>query len=50
LIDFWLSTIAEIKANFAPNIMLDSGVEQVDYPLTYPFRGRYAYCRKEPPI
>ena len=50
LIDLWLITIAEIRADFAPNSLLDNGVERVDYPLVYPFRGRYAYLRKEPHI
>lgn len=50
LIDLWLNTIAEIRADFAPNSLLDNGVERVDYPLVYPFRGRYAYLRKEPHI
>lgn len=47
LIDLWLSTIAEIRADFFPNSLLDNAVERVDYPLVFPFCGRYAYFRKE---
>jgi len=39
-----------IKEDFAPNYLLDGKVERVDYPKTFPFRGRYAYFRKELPI
>jgi hypothetical protein len=47
LIDLWLTAIAEIRTDFAPNSLLDHGVERVDYPFVFPFRGRYAYRRKE---
>lgn len=50
LIDLWLMAMEQIKEDFAPNYLLDGKVERVDYPKTFPFRGRYAYFRKELPI
>ncbi|HKY99735.1 MAG TPA: hypothetical protein VJ112_01060, partial [Rhabdochlamydiaceae bacterium] len=47
LIDLWQSMIIEIGADFCPNCLLDGKVERADYPQTFPFRGRYAYFRKE---
>lgn len=48
LIELWKSAIAEAKTDFGFDCMLDSGVERFDFPSQeFPFRGRYAYIRKE---
>ncbi len=47
LIDLWQDVIKEAGKAFCPNCILDGRVERVDYPQTVPFRGRYAYFRKE---
>jgi hypothetical protein len=47
LIDLWQSAIQEAKEDLGSHCLLDSGVERADYPNTFPFRGRYAYFRKE---
>lgn len=50
LIDLWQCAVTEASAALGPNCLLDDGVERLDYPKKIPFRGRYAYLRKEPPI
>jgi hypothetical protein len=47
LIALWQNAIAEIKADFSPDYLFDGCVERIDYPKEIPFRGRYAYFRKE---
>ena len=47
LIDLWQGAMAEASRDFGLEYALNGGVERVDYPATYPFRGRYAYRRKE---
>jgi hypothetical protein len=47
LIDLWQSAIQEAKEDLGSHCLLDGGVERADYPNTFPFRGRYAYFRKE---
>jgi hypothetical protein len=47
LIDLWQGAMAEANKDFGLEYALNGGVERVDYPATYPFRGRYAYRRKE---
>jgi hypothetical protein len=47
LIELWHASIHEASRNFGTVCLLDSGVERVDYPKEIPFRGRYAYFRKE---
>lgn len=47
LIDLWECAITEASADLGPDCALDDGVERVDYPQEIPFRGCYAYLRKE---
>lgn len=47
VIDLWECAITESSADFGPDCILDAGVERLDYPQKIPFRGRYAYLRKE---
>lgn len=47
LSDLWQSAISNAKKDFGNDCILDGKVEQVDYPHPLPFRGRYAYSRKE---
>jgi hypothetical protein len=47
IIDVWNNAIIEAKIYLGPDCVLDKGVERCDYPKETPFRGRYAYCRKE---
>lgn len=46
IIDLWQRAISEIVA-LLPGYVLDQGVERIDYPQKFPFRGRLAYRRKE---
>jgi hypothetical protein len=45
LIDLWQCAMGESDVGAC---MLDGSVERMDYPQEIPFRGRYAYRRKEP--
>ncbi len=47
MVSLWESTIKEASVNFGSGCPLDSNVERIDYPGTFPFRGRFAYVRKE---
>ena len=47
LLDLWQCAINEASTEFSPNCMLDGKVERADSPRSFPFRGRYAYFRKE---
>ena len=47
LVELWQNAILKTKNDFAPNCVLDGNVERVDYPNPIPFRGHYAYERKE---
>ncbi len=47
LIKLWKAAIAKAHANLGLDCRLDGEVERVDYPQEPPFRGRYAYFRKE---
>jgi hypothetical protein len=47
LIDLWQCAITEASASLDPDCALDNEVERLDYPREIPFRGRYAYLRKE---
>ncbi len=47
LIDLWQRAILETRMDFGPEYQLDGAVERVDYPQEVPFRGRFAYFRKE---
>ncbi len=47
LVDLWQNAMQEACRNLGPNCVLDGKVERVDFPKTYPFRGRYAYLRNE---
>lgn len=46
VIDLWKMAISEVIA-LLPGYALDQGVERLDQPSKIPFRGRYAYLRKE---
>jgi hypothetical protein len=47
LIDLWECAVTEASAGLDANYSLDDGVERLDYPKQIPFRGGYAYLRKE---
>ena len=47
-IDLWQCSITEASADLGVSCLLDDGIERLDYPNEIPFRGRYAYLRKEP--
>ena len=47
LIELWWCTITEASADLDADCLLDAAVERLDYPTKIPFRGRYAYLRKE---
>ncbi len=47
LVDLWQCAITEASAGLGPDCLLDDGVERLDYPQEIPFRGRYAYLRRE---
>lgn len=47
LIDLWDCSITEIISAMDIEYFLDQGIERIDYPNKMPFRGRYAYLRKE---
>jgi len=47
LIKLWKCAISAAHANLRLDCRLDGEVERVDYPQEPPFRGRYAYFRKE---
>jgi hypothetical protein len=47
LVALWHCAITEASASLGPDCLLDDGVERLDYPQEIPFRGRYAYLRKE---
>lgn len=47
MIDLWECAITEASADLGPDCVLDVGVVRLDYPKKIPFRGRYAYLRKE---
>lgn len=46
LIDLWDCAITEASADLGADV-LDDGIERIDFPNKIPFRGRYAYLRKE---
>jgi hypothetical protein len=43
----WQSAQKKAQAYFGFDCAMDAKVERVDHPLQMPFRGRYAYLRKE---
>jgi hypothetical protein len=45
LIELWNCAITEV--DLGPDYFFDEGIERLDYPNKIPFRGRYAYLRKE---
>lgn len=47
IIDLWDCAITEASADMELDYTLDDGIERLDYPQGIPFRGRYAYLRKE---
>lgn len=46
-LDMWESVILETWADLGPECLIDKGIERLDFPKKEPFRGRYAYFRKE---
>lgn len=47
ILALWEYAITEASADLGPEYVLDAGVQRWDYPKKIPFRGRYAYLRKE---
>lgn len=47
LTNLWQAAIREASLSFGSNCLLDGIVNRVDYPATFPFRGRFGYFRKE---
>ncbi|MBY0529627.1 MAG: hypothetical protein K2P51_05490 [Rhabdochlamydiaceae bacterium] len=47
LISLWRWAIMEARADMGCDYKLDAQVEKLNYPQEIPFRGRYAYSRKE---
>lgn len=47
MIDLWECTITEASAALGPDCRVDQRIERLDFPKEIPFRGRYAYLRKE---
>ncbi len=45
LIELWNCAITEV--DLGPDCFFDEGIERLDYPNKIPFRGRYAYRRRE---
>jgi hypothetical protein len=48
LFDLWDCALSEVKADFGSNWELDLKITRLDYPQKIPFRGNYAFLRKEP--
>lgn len=47
LVELWACAITEASAHLGPDCFVDESVERLDSPQKIPFRGRYAYLRKE---
>lgn len=47
VIELWDCAITEASASLGATCLVDEGIERLDYPEKIPFRGRYAYLRKE---
>lgn len=47
IIELWNCAITEVFAAISENYTLDEKIERIDYPKEMPFRGRYAYLRRE---
>ncbi len=47
IIELWECAITESSADFGPESTLDEKIERLDHPKEIPFRGRYAFLRKE---
>lgn len=45
--DLWECAITEASASLGPDYYTEQQIDRVDYPKPIPFRGRYAYLRKE---
>ncbi|MGB7127994.1 MAG: polymorphic toxin type 50 domain-containing protein [Candidatus Rhabdochlamydia sp.] len=43
----WEFAITKVIADMGSDYLFDTGIERLDYPQEIPFRGRYAYLRKE---
>lgn len=47
IIEHWNCAITEVFADVGEAFTSDEKIERLDYPNKIPFRGRYAYLRKE---
>jgi hypothetical protein len=47
ILESWEYAITKSIADVGPDYLFDTGIERLDYPQEIPFRGRYAYLRKE---
>ena len=47
LTDLWQNASLKVRCDFGGNCVLDGQAERVDFPKPIPFRGRYAFLRKE---
>ena len=47
ILESWEFAITKVIADMGSDYLFDTGIERLDYPQEIPFRGRYAYLRKE---
>lgn len=47
ILESWEFAITKVIADMGADYVFDTRIEQLDYPQEIPFRGRYAYLRKE---
>lgn len=47
ILEGWEFAITKVIADMGAGYLFDIGIERLDYPQEIPFRGRYAYLRKE---
>lgn len=47
ILENWEFAITKVIADMGSDYLFDTGIERLDYPQEIPFRGRYAYLRKE---
>ncbi|VHO04265.1 polymorphic toxin type 50 domain-containing protein [Candidatus Rhabdochlamydia sp. T3358] len=47
IFESWEFAITKVIADMGSDYLFDTGIERLDYPQEIPFRGRYAYLRKE---
>ena len=47
ILESWEFAITKVIADMGADYVFDTRVERLDYPQEIPFRGRYAYLRRE---